>query len=128
MSVANMILSLTEKVSDVLGKAVQDKDKARELATEVGTYNNYWRLADYLDVLNVLKEHSYFYFTSNKSSILELCDWLEKNLEALNPFRNATQKEMRVNVNHNAGYTDVMLYKNVSVSGELDVKYTSSVT
>lgn len=98
------------------------------LSTEVGTYNNYWRLADYLDVLNVLKEHSYFYFTSNKSSILELCDWLEKNLEALNPFHNATQKEMRVNVNHNAGYTDVMLYKNVSVSGDLEVKYTSSMT
>lgn len=89
------------------------------LSTEQGTYNNYWRLADYLDVLNVLKENSYFYFTSNKSSILELCQWLETNLSAINPFHNSTQKEMQVRVNHNASYTDIMLYKNVTLSGDL---------
>lgn len=87
------------------------------LSTEQVTYNNYWRLADYLDVLNVLKENSYFYFTSNKSSILELCDWLEKNLEANNPFKDSKKEEMKVHVNHNAGYTDIMLHKNVSVTG-----------
>ena len=46
------------------------------LCTEVGTYKMYWRLADYLDVLSVLSGHSFVYFTSNKSSILELCDWI----------------------------------------------------
>ena len=46
------------------------------LSTEVGTYKMYWRLADYLDVLTVLAGHSFVYFTSNKSSILELCDWI----------------------------------------------------
>lgn len=89
------------------------------LSTEQSTYKNYWRLADYLDVLNVLKEHSYFYFTSDKSSIIELCDWLETNLEAINPFHNSTKEEMKVNVNHNAGYTDMMLYKNVTLSGDV---------
>lgn len=89
------------------------------LSTEQGMYNNYWRLADYLDVLNVLKENSYFYFTSNKSSILELCQWLETNLSAINPFHNSTQKEMKVNVNHNASYTDIMLYKNATLSGDV---------
>ena len=44
------------------------------LSTEVGTYKNYWRLSDYLDVLNVLKNNSYVYFTSDKSSIVELCE------------------------------------------------------
>ncbi|GAF05850.1 DNA adenine methylase [Saccharicrinis fermentans] len=90
------------------------------LSTEVGTYNNYWRLADYLDVLNTLKDTSYFYFTSDKSSIIELCDWLQKNLEANNPFDGAIKYEMPVKVNHNAGYTDIMLCKgNTSVSGSL---------
>jgi site-specific DNA-adenine methylase len=43
------------------------------LCTEVGTYNMSWSLADYLDVLTVLCGTSYIYFTSDKSSILELC-------------------------------------------------------
>lgn len=42
------------------------------LNTEVGTYRMCWRLADYLDVLSILAGHSFIYFTSNKSSILEL--------------------------------------------------------
>lgn len=91
------------------------------LSTEQGTYNNYWRLADYLDVLKVLKENSYVYFTSDKSSILELCEWLETNLAAINPFHNSTKEEMKVKVNHTAGYTDIMLFKNVSVAGEVPV-------
>lgn len=98
------------------------------LSTEVGTYNNYWRLADYLDVLNVLKDNSYFYFTSDKSSILELCDWLEANMEAINPFHNSTKTEMKVHVNHNAGYNDIMLHKNVSTTAQLiKPDYVSSV-
>lgn len=40
------------------------------LSTEAGTYRMYWRLADYLDVLNVLRDKPFVYFTSNKSSIL----------------------------------------------------------
>ncbi len=88
------------------------------LSTEKGTYQNYWRLADYLDVLNVLKENSYFYFTSNKSSILELCEWLETNLSAINPFHNSTKREMTVNVNYTSSYTDIMLYKNMVTSGD----------
>lgn len=89
------------------------------LNTEVGTYNNYWKLSDYLDVLNVLKENSYVYFTSDKSSLIELCEWLEKNLKAINPFHDSTKHEMKVHVNHNAGYTDIMLYKNVTTTGSL---------
>lgn len=98
------------------------------LSTEVGTYNNYWKLADYLDVLKVLKDNSYFYFTSNKSSILKLCDWLEINLKANNPFTSSVRYEMPVKVNHNAGYTDIMLYKNVSSTGPLiDSCYVSDI-
>jgi site-specific DNA-adenine methylase len=86
------------------------------LSTETGVYRNYWNLADYLDVLNVLKGTSYIYFTSSKSSILELCQWLETNLDATNPFRNTKRKEMEVRVNYSASYTDIMLYKQNYVS------------
>lgn len=99
------------------------------LSTEQSTYKNYWKLADYLDDLNVLKDNNYFYFTSDKSSIIELCEWLETNLQATNPFHNSKREEIKMHVNHNAGYTDMMLYKNVTATGSLDVpKYTSSNT
>lgn len=83
------------------------------LSTDCSTYSNYWKLANYLDVLQCLKGTNYFYFTSNKSSILELTDWLEKNLGGENPFKGAIKKEMNARMNHNAGYTDIMLYRRV---------------
>lgn len=80
------------------------------LSTEVGTYKMYWRLADYLDVLNVLKGHSFVYFTSNKSSILELCDWIERNPFIGNPFKDCRKIEFNAHMNYNSTYTDIMLY------------------
>lgn len=81
------------------------------LSTEVGTYKMYWRLADYLDVLTVLAGHSFVYFTSNKSSILELCDWIGRNKTVGNPFEKCTKVEFNAHMNYNATYTDMMLYK-----------------
>ena len=80
------------------------------LSTEVGTYKMYWRLADYLDVLNVLKGHSFVYFTSNKSSILELCDWMDRNPFIGNPFKGCRKIEFNAQMNYNSKYTDIMLY------------------
>ena len=81
------------------------------LCTEVGTYNMYWKLSDYLDVLKVLTGQRFVYFTSNKSSIIELCDWLGKNKEVGNPFENAIRKEFNAHMNYNSRYTDIMLCK-----------------
>jgi len=83
------------------------------LSTNCSTYSNYWRLANYLDVLTVLKGTNYFYFTSNKSSILEFTDWVEHNLGADNPFKGSMKKEIYARMNHNSGYTDIMLWKKV---------------
>lgn len=80
------------------------------LSTDVGTYNMYWRLADYLDVLTVLSGHSFVYFTSNKSSIIELCEWLGKNRTVGNPFADCRKVEFNATLNYNAAYTDMMLY------------------
>ena len=81
------------------------------LCTQVGTYNMSWGLSDYLDVLTVLRGTSFIYFTSNKSSILELCDWIERNNAIGNPFSGAHKKMFNAHMNYNSIYTDIMLYK-----------------
>ena len=81
------------------------------LSTDVGTYKSYWKLRDYLDVLQVLDGTKYFYFTSNKSSIIELCEWIETKTPMSNPFTGATTATMNATINFNASYTDIMLYK-----------------
>lgn len=82
------------------------------LSTDAGTYKSYWKLKDYLDVLQVLDGTKYFYFTSNKSSIIELCEWIETKTPMSNPFNGATTATMNATINFNASYTDIMLYKN----------------
>lgn len=81
------------------------------LCTEVGTYRMSWSLADYLDVLTVLTGTSYVYFTSNKSSVLELCEWIERNNAIGNPFAGADKRVFNAHMNFNSAYTDIMLYK-----------------
>lgn len=80
------------------------------LSTDAGTYKMYWKLADYLDVLRVLAGHRFVYFTSNKSSILELCDWIGKNRNIGNPFEDCVKVEFNACMNYNSSYTDMMLY------------------
>ncbi len=81
------------------------------LSTDVGTYKNCWKLKDYLDVLQVLNGTNYFYFTSNKSSIIELCEWIETKTPMSNPFAGASVETMNATVTFNSSYTDIMLYK-----------------
>lgn len=80
------------------------------LSTDVTTYSMYWRLSDYLDVLTILNGYSFVYFTSNKSSIVELCEWMGRNRILGNPFENCTRAEFSARMNYNAGYTDMMFY------------------
>lgn len=84
------------------------------LSTEVGTYAINWRLSDYLDVLQTLVGTSYIYFTSNKSSIIELCDWMGKNNAIGNPFVGSEKVEFNAHMNYNSSYTDIMLFKSVN--------------
>lgn len=84
------------------------------LSTETKTYRNHWQFTDYLDVLQVLNGVSYVYFTSNKSSLIELLDWIDNNKTIGNPFKEAERKETSNRVTYNAGYKDIMLYKNAA--------------
>ncbi len=81
------------------------------LHTEVGSYTMSWKLADYLDVLTVLKGSAYVYFTSEKSDIIELCEWIGSNRVTENPFEDASKVEFKASVNYNSRYMDIMLYK-----------------
>lgn len=81
------------------------------LSTEVGTYKNYWKLKDYLDVLDVLDGTNYLYFTSNKSNIIELCEWMANKPALYNPFAGSTTSTVNNSVNYSASYTDIMLHK-----------------
>lgn len=81
------------------------------LFTEVGTYTMNWGLSDYLDVLQTLVGTDYIYFTSNKSSIIELCDWMGKNNTIGNPFTGCGRVEFNAHMNYSSHYTDIMLFK-----------------
>lgn len=81
------------------------------LSTEVGSYKNYWKLKDYLDVLDVLEGTNYMYFTSNKSQIVELCEWMANKPALYNPFAGSTISTTSNHVNFSASYTDIMLHK-----------------
>ena len=81
------------------------------LSTDVGTYNLIdWKLKDYLDVLLTLHNTNYVYFTSNKSNIIELCDWLEHNYSVINPLHGSKRMQQCSYMNYNSQYIDIMLY------------------
>lgn len=85
------------------------------LSTDTSTYSikDYWKLRDYLDVLDLLHNHSYFYFTSNKSQIVELCEWVEtRTRDNANPFKKANISTTANKTSHNTGYTDIMYHLN----------------
>lgn len=64
------------------------------LCTQCNTYRMSWGLGDYLDVLTILDGHSYVYFTSNKSNIFELCDWIGHHKIDKDPFYGAQRAEV----------------------------------
>ena len=88
------------------------------LSTEVGTYTMSWKLGDYLDVLTILQGHDFIYFTSNKSQIIELCEWIGRCRINRNPFEHAQRVEVNTTLNYTSKYTDIMLYSQQNASGQ----------
>ena len=83
------------------------------LSTDCSTYSrpDYWKLADYLNVLKTIEDTSYFHFTSNRSQIIELCEWMKTRGYCRSPFDDATTKKVNASLTHNASYEDIMIYK-----------------
>lgn len=79
------------------------------LSTECGMYGNYWKLTDYLNVLRMLEGTKYIYFTSDKSQIVELCEWLFSAFGVVTPLYGAS-KHVRTNtINYHAKFNDIMI-------------------
>lgn len=82
------------------------------LSTETYPYrSSHWKLGDYLDVLDVLKVPKYYYFTSNKSQVIELCEWLESKVPGANPFNSSVIYSHQTNPSQTSRYTDIMIVK-----------------
>jgi len=84
------------------------------LSTDVSTYNSagYWKLKDYLDVLTELNGLNFVYFTSNKSQIIELSEWMDNNEEKVrNIFKGVSVSSVKSPTTGMTSYEDIMLYK-----------------
>ncbi len=79
------------------------------LNTDTASYSSFWKLRDYLDVLKCLNDVRYAYFTSEKSSLIELLECLEQNYGILNPFAQAKKIERKNVCNKGSSYKDIML-------------------
>jgi hypothetical protein len=82
------------------------------LSTDTSTYrsNKYWTLRDYLDVLTMLAGLKFVYFTSDKSQLVELCEWLRSNGGAMcNLFNGAAARAVKAHTGNVSAYTDIML-------------------
>lgn len=54
--------------------------------------------------------HNFVYFTSEKSGLVELCEWMGRNPSLGNPFERCRRMEFNATMNYNAKYTDIMLF------------------
>ena len=81
------------------------------LSTDCGMYEGWWKLADYLDVLTLLPGVRYIYFTSEKSQLVELCDWLGKNHFEHSPMDGAEIRIRNNTINYNASFQDIMVIR-----------------
>jgi len=103
----------------VLIKKYQDTEKVvfifdpPYLSTDVKSYKDvsFWKLPEYLDILGFTKNFPFIYFTSEKSQLVELCEWL-KNNNYLDPISGATITSVTNHVTHNACYRDIMIHRN----------------
>lgn len=82
------------------------------LQTEHSAYkaDTYWQLKDYLDVLTLLNDTKYILFTSGKSQIIELCDWINQNYGA-DLLKDAQKYEQNSRINNFTSYKDIMLVR-----------------
>lgn len=79
------------------------------LSTEVGCYDCYWKLGDYLDVLDVLQNGRYVFFSSTKSQIVEFVECLAHKGLARNIFEGCDRVDVINRVTHNAFNHDFMI-------------------
>ncbi len=68
---------------------------------------NFWTIKEYLDILTQLNNERFIYFTSSKSGIVDLCEWLNEHTK-FNLFENVKiEKKIKKGT---VNYTDMMIY------------------
>lgn len=79
------------------------------LSTDTKSYSIYWKLSDYLEVLKLTVASRYIFFTSNKSNLIELADFLLDNYE-INILRGEIFERAN-QINKHAIYNDIMIVR-----------------
>lgn len=81
------------------------------LSTDIKTYDGgkYWGLKDYLDINSKLADKNFVFFTSNKSAIIELDEWLKENTEFELFKKNAVFHRNDITINKHSSYEDIMV-------------------
>lgn len=83
------------------------------LQTECNAYQNdgYWHLKDSLDVLRMAQSTKFIFFTSDRSEILDLVQWINTNIPGAGLLKNTERFEVSSRVNFSANYKDIMIAK-----------------
>lgn len=83
------------------------------LSTDVSSYkiDTYWRLTDYLNILPLLRENNYVYFTSDKGCLIDLIDWISSVCPDMDICKGSKMASREVIINKGAKYKDIMLYR-----------------
>lgn len=81
------------------------------LSTDCGMYEGWWKLRDYLDVLTLLPGTRYIYFTSEKSQLVELCQWLGEHRFEQSPMEGAEIRTRKNTINYSASFQDIMVIR-----------------
>lgn len=81
------------------------------LTTQAGGYKGgrYWSLANYLDILLALRGARFVYFTSGKSQLVELCEWLAQNTD-FNALQGVEVVRRNNYVRAGCKFTDIMIF------------------
>lgn len=77
------------------------------LSTLNGHYHNSWTLGDYLDVVDLLYDSRFIFFTSDRTYLPALLHWLEASKGFPDPLRCA-KKICKVTRSYSLNYTDIM--------------------
>lgn len=82
------------------------------LTTDCNSYKagNYWGIADILPLLSALNGKNFILFTSDKSQLVELCEWL-KTTYGSSPLDGVYYSRRRAKLNYHAAFEDIMIVK-----------------
>ena len=83
------------------------------MSTNVSSYNSvfHWKITEYLNIIKTLQGlNKFIYFTSERSGLIDIFEFMEKHYKVENPFSNAVVEKIKTSA-INSVYEDIMIYK-----------------